>query len=644
MKLQISLKLVIVTMCAIFTGVGAFIYFTRYAYRSRASFECNPGKYCAGNDICGGPGKGECVNYQCVCGNYMPSPVPTEIPPATPTATLIPTILANTPTPQVVAQDNNTLVSIPHPGVGTISGTFFIRASGFFDSEEVLDAMVKEMAQTGLDTIIVNLGVTIKDERGYHDFHELHEGMATPLLIKLAKKYNMKLFFSVGNFASSNIDPWTNKTDQDHLIGISTQLITRLKEIVSNSPPSWNLKWSDDVIAGFYLWPETDIYGFIPGAVPSTLPFVSRFSQMIKTTEPTKKIIISPWLMEWQDYATAYTSFFDVFTKTSVDIIAPQDSLGTGKVVSQKSNSEHLRALSDAAKKSGKEAWVNVESFTSPWGDNGKYVPSTIDKLSSQILTAQPYVSKIITFAYQDTMLSSSLFDTYSRANQTYTPLHEAQRRKVLRNEYLDRFRSSKQNQKMYVCLKDSKTCATTSSEYDSQSHVYISDGKSLCETNISTYLPNRTTGMCYSTLDSCNADCGTTSAMYFCNTDGSCGQTSAQYFVSNHRSFDNNALCEDNLFNYVKGKTSEMCYASLQQCQANCPAPQQQVRAKQLFYCNKSTKSCLLTSGLYDPISQISYNAPLTTKCSENLQLHLSGITTGVCYALKNECEQSCK
>lgn len=525
-----------------------------------------------------------------------------------------------------------------------ITGTFFLRSSVFFDSDETIKTYLQELSNSGIDTIITGLGMTVKDAQGYKDKDELRPGMATYLLLKYAKQYNMKLYFAVGTIGSSNIDPWSvgpndPNSDPGHLIQYSLESITLLKQRASEL----GISWSDPTIAGFYLWPESDIANFW-GPDTAVIRFYSVLSSKIKSQYPEnalKKILISPWKMESATYASAKSQFDTLFNHTQIDIIAPQDSLGTTKVTTLAKNTEHFRALRDSVSAHpGKEGWANIESFQSPQGDNGMLEPATFLKLQGQIASAMPYVTKLITFSYQLTLASDPLFSDYKHSYSVHSPRHDAILRSNLRASYMDTY-AKKSDTKLYYCDTVSYTCQQTSVLYNPASHTQTDNPAVSCESNLTAYLSGKTTGACYATEVGCQSNCSKPQQMYYCNTaTNACDLTTSQYIPSNHKDPQNNSLCEANLAAYLPGKTSEGCYAMRTDCDAKCPPPQP-AGVGRMYFCNTTNYACQQTSGLYLLSTQQSYEQYFS--CSENLNTYLPGKTTGACYASASSCQNAC-
>jgi hypothetical protein len=222
--------------------------------------------------------------------------------------------------------------------------------------------------------------------------------------------------------------PTDSSTDQGRIIDQSRRLIIQAKNYIESR--GWD--WNGNFVKGFYILQEKDVMSF-SNDQPFT-NFYINFSQAIKQTYPNKLILISPYLFETDTYNSIKTGITDAVTRTSIDIYAPQDSIGTAKTITYLTDVAHYQGLKDginnANTSTGKhvQLWANIETFkhctdtcvTSEWA------PADIKQLSWQIRAVQEKTSKSITWIHQWSFLSLSAL------SQTLTD-----RRNALRNVYL---------------------------------------------------------------------------------------------------------------------------------------------------------------------------------------------------------------
>lgn len=386
------------------------------------------------------------------------------------------------------------------------------------------ESMVKEMKDTGIDTIIVTLGDVHKDcsTRTYTDNSYLKiPSRNEDLLIKAALEANLKIFFGTGSpfyFPCMSVSDFTNPDylkDRQTLISHAVRVVADLKSFLEQI----GVSWSDPRISGLYITEEVEMYtlsdtpfikaeGDDPQPIRNfVMPYFTELSAKLKVHG--KPILISPWQSDRTNYDVSLQAFKNLIKMTDVTIIAPQDSLGTQKTTTAAISKEHFRALYDAKKTSDKavEIWANIETFAHSLPDYvpaipGKPVtilPAPYSRIKQQIEAARPYVTKMTSWIYQYTMLSiPEAVNAYQTTgwNTMYTP-DLAARRTALRNQYLAEIQTGT---KKYYCTKANKQCVATSSTY--------TDIPS-CETNVRAYTtPGSTTEKCYESSVLCQTDC----------------------------------------------------------------------------------------------------------------------------------------
>lgn len=322
-----------------------------------------------------------------------------------------------------------------------ISGTFIMSD---LPSAAANQALFDEMKTTGIDTVIFLASGGLEGpcsptppafvERYYFTLPEPNWYLQS---LKLAKSHGMNIYFGLVNVDAYYCMPFWVGTPSDTAtymgrnLDYSQRLVSQVKQTVAAQGWSWN----DPQFAGFYVF-EGGLGNFVDPNSQDT-KFYTALVSKIKSVSNGKKILMSPWVIESYTYANAKTAYINLY-RAGIDIIAPQDSMGTLKVTSYAKSAELYRALRDARDSVGgtKEAWANIESQLqqSPTSD---YDPSTITRVSSQITAAKPYVSKIITWIFQHTLSSVSQLDNAPNVwTHQYTTAH-ATARKKLKNDYI---------------------------------------------------------------------------------------------------------------------------------------------------------------------------------------------------------------
>lgn len=377
--------------------------------------------------------------------------------------------------------------------VGTTSlpltGSFFMNDTNATSAQ--IKTMVDEMAATGINTIIIlAAGYLDKPNGVYKETNYLDDtNNRTRDVMKYANSHNMDIYIGLAAYDMNVVKHWVGSptdtnSDQGRLIDYSARLVANINTFAT----SQNIPLSR--IKGYYLGE----FGPANLAGPSVneVVFWKHLSERVKAVAPDKKILISPYVLEENSYSYMKSVYENVYRETKVDIIAPQDSMGSLKVTSFAKSSELFRALADAtAGFPGKEAWANIETQLQPSVADGNYNPSNITRVSGQIEAARPYVSKMVTWIYQHTMLSASEFDNIYSWTGQYTP-SRASARRTLRADYLARYTPPTTR---YYYHKTNNRCMATSSQYSDTT---------LCQSNLAQYLPNLTGGICYPTLAAC--------------------------------------------------------------------------------------------------------------------------------------------
>ncbi len=333
-----------------------------------------------------------------------------------------------------------------------LSGTFVV-PDLFYQSESEYRSFFQELKDMGITLIILGgSGTGLLDKNCSSSTYDeqitirLNAGAPPflPIAIKLAKEFNMQAYFSLADykfphpcFEFSRGTRGDENSDKGRLIAFSMRTMDAIKLMVNKI----GISWSDPTIAGFYITPEGDT-NLISDINSPQFIFFKELADAIKQKEPTKKILLSPYQREETSYQNSLQAYKNLYSQTKIDIIAPQDSMGTGVTKTFSSSTNHYRALQDAVALSpGKEAWANIETFTQSSGSNS-IVPGPIDRIKQQIETVQPYVSKTIQWIYQYTMLINPLSQNMAVKNQyasLFTP-ENALKRAILHEEYLSTY------------------------------------------------------------------------------------------------------------------------------------------------------------------------------------------------------------
>lgn len=425
----------------------------------------------------------------------------------------------------------------------------FVAGDMNFSNDIEYQNMINEMKATGIDTIIIPVADVACDVSGYKDYYFFEmAGRAEPSIILYALRSGVKVFFGLQTYNRYNcLDPISGtpddpNTDMGHIISSGLTAIDKTKSFLTSN----SVAWDDPLLGGFYIAQEFSTADLISN--PAVFNFYRDYSQRIKLKEPNKMIMLSQFQREDTDYLNSFNAFKKIYSNTSIDILAPQDSMGSGLTYTSATSKEHYRALHDALVSSGKskQAWANIEIFQSRLLDSqGRTLPAPVTRVVQQINAAKPYVSKMTTWIYQYSLLtteaSRNSYDPAKPWTIMYTPdLYDL--RKIFRNDYLAAYGASLATPtpvsttptciKMYYCENTNYTCQTTSSTYEPATKFQCGTTIS-CESNLSSYLPGKTTGACFSSLSDCTASCKPpTFAQSDLNKDGKVDNLDYQLFV----------------------------------------------------------------------------------------------------------------
>ena len=297
--------------------------------------------------------------------------------------------------------------------------------------------LLSDIKNSGMDTVILlAMGYLQRDNcqvANYRLINYLHEdNQALVNFLKVSQELNLNIYLGTAAHDESCFS--IRGTDYQAINQKHADVTLELAQSLKDYYLSQGWSWDNGNVKGFYINDEMDIEETKSALL---LSHYTLLSQRLKSSYPNKKIFISPWITERSTYDSASRAFNLIYSQTSIDIIAPQDSLGSGLTTSFSADKEHFRALADVtARYPGRTAWANIESFTKNTpGKSPSFIPSNILKLSTQIETVNPYVEKHITWIFQHTLNIAPSFDSNPSWTSQYTP-ELAIKRFQLRSDY----------------------------------------------------------------------------------------------------------------------------------------------------------------------------------------------------------------
>ncbi len=316
-----------------------------------------------------------------------------------------------------------------------ITGSFWLTDFDIsHNSKKLVDAILTDMHSANIDTVIITAIGVLKKENGSYKYYDNTKvpGQDTVFrnIFQYAENNHMKVV--IGLAGTDNINYIGNASDRATLISFSLQLA---KEIQKQSK-NWHIDW-DNTILGFYITPENEVGEVVNNGTVAA--FYQELVQKIKANFPSKKIVWSPYLYQNTDYSLAKRGFQKILAM-GIDIIAPQDSVGSGLTKTRERDEDHFKALADAIKSKpeyfSREAWANIETFRMNGSKHQPtYDPARLDRIAWQIEAAFPYVSKFITWIFQHTMMATPAMIKIDGWTKQYSPKRLALRT-ALRENY----------------------------------------------------------------------------------------------------------------------------------------------------------------------------------------------------------------
>lgn len=292
-----------------------------------------------------------------------------------------------------------------------ISGTF-IMPDITYKSEAEYREFFQELKDSGINLVIFgqtsNLYKNCSNGRYIEEIDvRLKAGNPAflPIAVRLAKEMGMTMYFDVAYYPISSCFEYyvgktgDERTDRGRLLAMVSRAMPKLRQFVTQAGVDWN----DPLIGGYYLAPEVDTR-HLRDRNSAQFTFFIDLGNIVRRNDPGKKIMISPYQSEDVGQNESAEAFYNLLAFTEVDIVAPQDSIGTGLTKSLEKSREHFAGLSlaynryqNSQNSRNKEIWANVETFGRPGDDNYTfYRPAEFERVKNQIEVVRPYVSKLL--------------------------------------------------------------------------------------------------------------------------------------------------------------------------------------------------------------------------------------------------------
>ena len=328
-----------------------------------------------------------------------------------------------------------------------ITGTF-VFPDFVISDQNTMDSFLDEIKAFGMDTVVWTYAGSVYKtgdcsgpyiEDNFFTKNSLNYLENSDKLLTSLKNKNFFVYVGLSGYwrcvNPSSGDPNDANSDQGRVIDFSKRLLLSLKDLCQTK--GWDCQ-GDTFIKGYYIPVEYTLKSFSGFGI-----FYKNMYSMIKPLDPSKKILISPYTNNTYDpeyYQDAFDAGRVAVLNSYADIIALQDSVGSGKVTTFASDREHFQGLVDGVRsanvQTGKsvEVWGNVETFHNSLNST-LWPPTDIDTLKQQMTTIDDLVNKKITWLYSWSFAILPLLDNYGGVQ--YTP-DFAQRRKNLRAAYVE--------------------------------------------------------------------------------------------------------------------------------------------------------------------------------------------------------------
>lgn len=279
-----------------------------------------------------------------------------------------------------------------------LSGSFLQLNGG--DNDKPVEYWLKElgsMQKIGMDTAVVQ----------YCAYGDTELTPATEKILQAADQLGMKVM--VGTKLSES-GWYTNQFSDKYLQQKGKEVADYTRDLVQqfSSHPS---------LQGIYIPYETNL----SANAADIGAFYGQISNAAKEANPNLKTMISPYTnlipgvpMSMPE-GVMTSNFKAMLQNANVDILAWQDGVGGTK--DQLNRIDHdLGAIAAACKDQGVELWADVEGFerTTKFYDDFSAKPVSMDTLKQQMEKEAPYVSKIISFDFNDYMSPQKNDDTAS--------------------------------------------------------------------------------------------------------------------------------------------------------------------------------------------------------------------------------------
>jgi len=282
------------------------------------------------------------------------------------------------------------------PTEGRITGSFIYAHPPDYVGRPTMDygvaewrQLLSELKELGLDTVIYQAAAWVEVRECYYPskkFSDYKTWNSLEALIETVAAEGMTLFLGgLGNMLA-----FDEKATAETLAADRDAQLACFRELMIYRGG----------FHGFYMSPETGFPGQRQPEREKLLNgYFTQVCQGVKELMPELPILMSPGTYYTEDKEQAiYQFLYNLFAGCPVDIVAPQDSIGTfgNRLPHLKRSFEIWKRVCDEL---GITLWVNAESFERvKMGTPSDFVPADFARLSVQLAHAQQVGSKIVSW------------------------------------------------------------------------------------------------------------------------------------------------------------------------------------------------------------------------------------------------------
>lgn len=261
------------------------------------------------------------------------------------------------------------------------------------------------MKDMGMDTVAIQYwGTSEKVDYPSDIFPRSEHCHVADWMFELAEQYGINLYVGI-----LLIDGWWTASKEpsyfDKALPFQIKVIDELQSIYGKNPSFY----------GWYITEELDDLNWkTPESQAHVIAFFKKLVAHCKEVSNNKPVLTAPFIgwntgnnlhMTEEAFEQLWTDFY---RETDIDIISLQDA----SIRADYHNEvlpPYFRALQNAAQKTGKRAWSDLETFHQIQGwpfdaQPFKAVPAQFERVLKQMEIESPFVEKIITFEFHHYM------------------------------------------------------------------------------------------------------------------------------------------------------------------------------------------------------------------------------------------------